>query len=117
MVNEKEVYKLADEVFGDGLFLMIHCPLCEWSSSFKIPSTDINRESLAGRPTLTWFERKQILTLRKQKKTYREISQITGFSLPTLEKYILKKKVLMDAKKELHKALLRHLQTHNNGTE
>ena len=118
MANEEAIYKLADEVFGDGVFLMVHCPICKtWSTAVKIPAGEVNRMTSAGRPSLTWEEREQILTLRTQKKTYRQISRITGFSTSVLGKYILRKKVLIDAKKELHEALLFHLSTCNNSTE
>ena len=115
MGTEKVNYKLADEVYGTNLFLMVQCPVpgCEWSGVSKIPQSDgLNRKSMAGRPTLTWHERETILNLRSGKKSYREISRITGFSLPTIEKYIAPKEKLRDARKELRKALLEHLQEH-----
>jgi len=98
---------------------MVRCPFadCEWRGVVKITPAEMNRESKAGRPTLTWMERERILTLRVGNKTYREISRITGISIPTVEKYILKKNDLPNAKKELQETLLLHLKEHNNSRE
>ena len=119
-MDGKPNYKIADEVYGDNLFLMVHCtfPACDWWGEAKIPtSDDINRKSLSGRPTLTWNERTTILSLRKEGRSYREISRITGFSTSTLETYILPKEKMIAARNELQELLRQHLKNHKQARE
>lgn len=101
---------------SEGVELVKHCPLCDWSAKVKIPAEDVNRESLKGRPSLSWEREQRILEMWRKGKSYREISATLEISYPTVQKYCSRKKTLIDAKKELQNRLLRHLETHNQQT-